>query len=144
MAWPAGRARERIEALLERMELAGRSRERVRALSGGLRRRVELVRALLHEPPVLLLDEPTVGLDVPSRTRIVDDVHALAAGGIAVLWATHLVDEVLAGDRVVVMHQGAIRADGERDDLLRAHGAGSMAEAFAALAGGGGATEVTA
>jgi ABC-2 type transport system ATP-binding protein len=127
------RARARIETLLERMELAARSGDRVRDLSGGLRRRVELARALLHEPPVLLLDEPTVGLDVPSRGRIVADVHALAEAGIAVLWATHLVDEVRAGDRVIVMHRGAIRADGERDALLRAHGARSLAEAFAAL-----------
>lgn len=132
----AGRhADARISALLERMELAERRRERVRDLSGGLRRRVELVRALLHEPPVLLLDEATVGLDVPSRARIVEDVHALAAGGIAVLWATHLVDEVLAGDRVVVLHEGIVRADGERDGLLRGCGARSLAEAFAALTG---------
>lgn len=132
----AGRhADARISTLLERMGLAERRRERVRDLSGGLRRRVELVRALLHEPPVLLLDEATVGLDVPSRARIVDDVHALAAGGIAVLWATHLVDEVLAGDRVVVLHEGTVRADGERDALLRAHGAPSLADAFAALTG---------
>lgn len=138
------RARERIGTLLDRMDLASRSRDWVRELSGGLRRRVELVRALLHEPPVLLLDEATVGLDVPSRARIVDDVHALAAGGIAVLWATHLVDEVRAGDRVVVLHQGTVRADGERDALLRAGGAGSLAEAFAALAGTDAATEVVA
>jgi ABC-2 type transport system ATP-binding protein len=139
-----GRARGRIEALLERMELASRRGDRVRDLSGGLRRRVELARALLHEPPVLLLDEPTVGLDVPSRARIVADVHALAEAGIAVLWATHLVDEVRAGDRVIVMHRGTVRADGERDALLRAHGARSLAEAFAALTGSEAAPEVAA
>lgn len=139
----AGRhADARILTLLERMGLAERRRERVRDLSGGLRRRVELVRALLHKPPVLLLDEASVGLDVPSRARIVEDVHALASGGIAVLWATHLVDEVLAGDRVVVLHEGTVRADGERDALLEAHGAPSLAQAFAALTGSRAAPEV--
>ncbi len=128
-----GRARERIAALLDRLELHDRQSHKVRELSGGLRRRVELARALLHEPPVLLLDEATVGLDVPSRARIVDDVHALAARGVAVLWATHLVDEVRAGDRVVVMHRGVIRADAERDALIRERNAASLNDAFAGL-----------
>lgn len=127
------RAEPRIEAELERQDLAARRDQKVRELSGGLRRRVELVRALLHDPAILLLDEPTVGLDVPSRARIVEGVHALTSLGIGVLWATHLIDEVRAGDRVVVMDEGVIRADGERDAVVRSAGAADLAEAFAAL-----------
>lgn len=134
------RARPRIDAELERLDLAARRDQKVRELSGGLRRRVELARALLHEPPLLLLDEPTVGLDVASRGRIVDDVHALAASGMAVLWATHLIDEVRGGDRVVIMREGSIRAEGERDRVVETTCAASLGEAFAALTGPGGAT----
>jgi len=132
----------RIAAELERQELTERRRERVRSLSGGLRRRVELARALLHRPALLLLDEPTVGLDVPSRARIVDHVHALARDdGTAVLWATHLIDEVCASDHVVVLHRGRVLAGGPVEDVVRDAGVGDLGQAFARLtepaAGGG-------
>ncbi|MCH7478182.1 MAG: ATP-binding cassette domain-containing protein, partial [SAR324 cluster bacterium] len=81
----------RIETELGRLGMAERARERVRRLNGGHRRRVEIARALLHRPGLLLLDEPTVGLDVPTRQAIVAHVHSLAReDGVAVLWATHL------------------------------------------------------
>ena len=88
-------ARQRALAALEEIELADRARDVVRKLSGGQMRRVEIARALLHRPCVLVLDEPTVGLDVASRSAILRHVRSLVRErGVAVLWATHLLDEV--------------------------------------------------
>jgi ABC-2 type transport system ATP-binding protein len=128
----------RAMAELERLDMAERAGEKVRQLNGGHRRRVEIARALLHRPPLLLLDEPTVGLDIPTRRAIVDHVHDLArADGVAVLWATHLVDEVAGDDRIMVLHRGAIAAVGARAEVLRAAGADDVAGAFARLTGAG-------
>ncbi len=127
-------ADRRIDRELGRLGIAERASARVRELSGGHRRRVEIARALLHRPRLLLLDEPTVGLDVPSRHDIVAHVHALAgAGEIAVLWATHLIDEVREGDHVIVLHEGAVRAHGAIGEVTAAAKAASLAEAFDAL-----------
>ena len=103
----------RIDAALDRLEMRARAQEKVRALNGGHRRRTEIARALLHAPEVLLLDEPTVGLDAAARTGITAHVHTLAAEtGITVLWATHLTDEVRDGDDVILLHRGRIAARG--------------------------------
>jgi ABC-2 type transport system ATP-binding protein len=124
-------AAPRIAAELARIGLQDRARERVRNLSGGQRRRVELARALLHEPSLLLLDEPTVGLDVESRRFLLDHVRELCRSrGIGVLWATHLIDEVQAGARVIVLHQGRILADGPRDEVVAGAQAADMGAAF--------------
>ena len=121
----------RIDIQLERLDLADRRKDKVRALNGGHRRRLEIARALLHEPKVLLLDEPTVGLDIPTRRQIVEDVHALTADkGTTVLWATHLIDEVKAGDWVTVIHQGQVKAMDEIMALLDAHDADDIASLF--------------
>lgn len=110
--------RARGRDLLNRIGLADRLGEKVRALSGGQARRVEIARALLHGPDLLLCDEATVGLDVKSRTDIVAEVHALAADqGVGVLWATHLIDEILPDDRVVVLHKGQVLADGTANEI---------------------------
>ncbi|MCB1883917.1 MAG: ATP-binding cassette domain-containing protein [Geminicoccaceae bacterium] len=124
----------RIDAALDRLGLADRQGDTVRALSGGLRRRVEIARALLHRPRLLILDEATVGLDVDSRHGIVETVHRLCAeAGVAVLWATHLIDEVRQGDRVVVLHEGRVRAAGTLDEVLRTIEAAGLAEAWTLL-----------
>ncbi|WP_133716564.1 ABC transporter ATP-binding protein [Methylocaldum gracile] len=125
------RADARIREELERQGMYERRKEKVRQLNGGHRRRVEIARALLHEPRLLLLDEPTVGLDVPSRKAIVDYVHRLCSdSGIAVLWATHLIDEIYENDRLVVLHKGAVRADGSIPEVLKTAGAETVGDAF--------------
>lgn len=100
----------RSEEALGRLGMAERAGEQVRDLNGGHRRRMEIARALIHEPRVLLLDEPTVGLDTKSRRAIVEHVHGLAEGGLTVFWATHLVDEIGEADDVVVLHRGRVLA----------------------------------
>ena len=130
----AGRAAEaRVTAALERLGMAERAREPVRALNGGHRRRMEIARALLHDPAVLLLDEPTVGLDAAARVAITDHVHDLAAQGLTVLWATHLTDEIRDSDRVAVLHRGRLRAEGRAADL---RGGQSLQAAFLSLTEG--------
>jgi len=129
----SGRDREmRISAALERLDMAQRSGEKARALNGGHRRRTEIARALLHNPKVLLLDEPTVGLDTQTRAAITDHVHDLADEGTTVLWATHLADEVRDTDRLVLLHQAEIRADGMAGDI---RGGQPLADAFLNIVG---------
>lgn len=128
------RAEARITEEARRIGLAERLDERVRKLSGGTRRRVELARALLHEPRVLLMDEPTVGLDPATRRDLLAYVGALCRErGLGVLWATHLVEEAEAASRVVVLHRGHVLREGRPEELLAAADAGSLADAFLEL-----------
>lgn len=130
-------AKARIQEELERLDMFERRFEKVRQLNGGHRRRVEIARALLHKPALLLLDEPTVGLDVPSRTSIVEYVHSLArTGHIAVLWASHLIDEIYSDDRLIVLHKGKVRADGSVDEILDTTGTTMIKDAFFRLTQG--------
>ncbi|MCA8883095.1 MAG: ATP-binding cassette domain-containing protein [Rhodobacteraceae bacterium] len=111
-------AATRIDAALDRLSVADRARDRVRDLNGGHRRRTEIARALVHRPAVLLLDEPTVGLDAASRAAITDHVHRLCADtGLTVLWATHLTDEIAPADQVVILHRGKVLANGSAAEL---------------------------
>jgi ABC-2 type transport system ATP-binding protein len=120
---PPRDADQRIQDELCRFGLWERRHEKARALNGGHRRRVEIARALIHRPAVLILDEPTVGLDPPTRQQLVDHVHDLCAQStMAVLWATHLIDEVRPdSDRLIILHQGKIRAEGDANTVI-AHG----------------------
>ena len=128
-------SRARIADVLARVGLAERRADRVRELSGGNRRKVELARALLHRPAVLLMDEATVGLDPASRRHLLDEVLALRAAGVGVLWATHLVDEAEAADRVLVLHRGELLAAGPPAGLTAAAQCASLSEAFLKLTG---------
>jgi ABC-2 type transport system ATP-binding protein len=122
---------ERIETELTRFGMLERQNEKVRQLNGGHRRRVEIARALMHNPGLLLLDEPTVGLDVPSRRDIVEHVHRMAREqNIAVLWSTHLIDEIYDDDKVIILHQGKICADGTVPEILAKTATENIADAF--------------
>ena len=129
-----GEAAERIKDELERLGVTDRRKAKARTLSGGLRRRVELARALLHEPSLLILDEPTVGLDIDSRSAIVEHVHGLCQErGLAVLWTTHLIDEVWPGDQLVILANGRVRAGGTIEQVVAETGCESLAEAYKQL-----------
>ena len=122
-------AKSRIAGLLERVGLTDRRADKVRTLSGGQSRRIEIARSLVHHPSLLLLDEPTVGLDLESRADIVAIVRALVREeGLSVLWATHIFDEIEPEDRVVVLHRGRIVARGLAGTLSEP--SGSLETAF--------------
>lgn len=127
-------ARRRADTVLQRVGLGERAKDKARVLSGGQMRRVEIARALLHGPRLLLLDEPTVGLDVAARAEIVAQVRRLVAEEkIGVLWTTHLMDEIVSTDQVVVLHKGRTLVSGLAADIVAQSGASDMAGAFSAL-----------
>jgi ABC-2 type transport system ATP-binding protein len=135
----------RMMGALQALDMAERVNERVRALNGGHRRRVEIARGILHSPKLLLLDEPTVGLDVPTRTAIVRHIHELArTDNIGVLWATHLFDEIEPDDDLLVLNRGKIVARGETKDVVAETGAKDLAGAFSLLIGGDTEADVAA
>jgi ABC-2 type transport system ATP-binding protein len=130
----ARETRRRASIQLDRVGLADRTGDKARFLSGGQMRRIEIARALLHQPRMLLLDEPTAGLDIRARAEILEVVRGLVADeGIGVLWATHLVDEIRDDDHVIVLHEGRVLADGLSRSLIGEAGARSIGETFTSL-----------
>jgi ABC-2 type transport system ATP-binding protein len=124
-------AAARIAAELQRVNLTKEADRKIRTLSGGESRRIEIVRALLHNPRLLLCDEATVGLDIRSRAEILADVRGLVRErGMAVLWATHLIDEVAADDLIVILHRGRVLRQGVARDVAAEAGADGLNEAF--------------
>ncbi len=119
-------AQRRIDEELERGALANRREDLVKTLSGGLKRRVDLARAMLHHPRLLLLDEPTVGLDPAARQMFLDAIEQRQReAGMTLLMSTHLIDEADRCDRAVFVHQGRIVADAAPAELRH-----SVGEAF--------------
>ena len=127
-------ALKRAAEVLTRIDLGDRAGSKVRDLSGGQMRRLEIARALLHRPRLLLLDEATVGLDVKARADILSHVRRLVTEqGIGVLWATHLFDEILPSDNLVVLHQGRVLAHGQVSRVIDEASAQDVGAAFARL-----------
>lgn len=127
-------AKARIDEELARQQLDERRHEKVRALNGGHRRRVEIARALLHSPRLLLLDEASAGLDPASRLALNRHVRQLCRDqGLAVLWTTHLLDEVQASDELLILNRGRLVAQGPAQ-CIGADDA-SLAATFARLTG---------
>jgi len=110
----------RVDEVLEVIGLADRQKERVGTFSGGMKRRVNIGVALLHKPPVVIMDEPTVGIDPQSRRHILDAVKELRGRGMTVLYTTHYMEEAEElSDRVAVMDKGRIIACGTNAELIR-------------------------
>lgn len=122
-----GRAlRARMNTMLERMGLADRARDLVETLSGGLQRRVELAKGLLHQPDLLLLDEPSTGLDPGARRDFNNYLHHLREQeGVTIILTTHIMEEAERCDRVGILHQGQLVAL-DTPDALRARVGGDV------------------
>ncbi|MCW5764360.1 MAG: ABC transporter ATP-binding protein [Phycisphaeraceae bacterium] len=118
---------ERVHAVLDAVGLLPRRRDRVGAFSGGMKRRMNLAVAMLHDPPMLLLDEPTAGVDPQSRNNILELVRSLGAQGRTVVYTTHYMEEAQRlCDRVAVMDQGRLMALGTVHELVERHGGRSV------------------
>ena len=116
---------------LKRQNMNNILKKKIRELSGGQRRRVEIVRALMHNPKLLLLDEPTVGVDIESRKLIVKHVKSLCAEKkLAVLWATHLIDEVDEKGKLIILHKGKILAHDDVKNVLKKTKTKNVSNAF--------------
>ena len=132
-----GPLRARVDELVELFDIGSFADRLCGRLSTGQRQRVSLARALVHDPPALILDEPTLGLDVVSGQAIYDFIDRERRRGKAILFSTHLMDEVdLLADRVGVLHAGAIVAEGTPAELVDATGETSLARAFLRLVTG--------
>ena len=111
--------KERIDEALEAVGLADRRRDRVQTFSGGMKRRLNLVAALLHRPKLLLCDEPTVGVDPQSRNAIFEYLQQRNAEGLTVVYSTHYMEEATRlCSRIAIIDHGKILADGTLNDLL--------------------------
>jgi ABC-2 type transport system ATP-binding protein len=127
-------ADRRIDEVLRRVDLADRGSSIVSTLSGGMRSRVSLAAALLHTPDLLLLDEPTVGIDPVLRHEFWAHFRSLASSGVTILVSSHVMDEASRCDRLGLIRAGRVLAEGTATDLVRRAGAADLEAAFLKLA----------
>ena len=121
------RRRERVAEALERLGLANRRDQLAGALSGGWKQRLALAAAVLHEPRLLLLDEPTAGVDPKARREFWDEIHRFAADGMTVLVSTHYMDEAERCHRIAYISYGRLLTEGTIQEVVGAVGAGHLA-----------------
>ncbi len=133
----------RIAQTLDLVDLLPDADVQVKNYSGGMKRRLSLAGALLHQPEVIILDEPTVGIDPVLRQKIWMQLAKLAGSGITVLLTTHVMDEAAKCDRLAMMRSGRIIAQGTCQELMEAIGVGSIEEAFIVYGGGDNADNST-
>jgi ABC-2 type transport system ATP-binding protein len=135
----AGRQRkDRVNTALTRVGLSDRAGDRVKEFSGGMKRRLNLCMGLIHNPKVLLLDEPTVGIDPQARLKILEIIRTVAAAGTTVLYTTHYMDEAEElCDRIAIIDHGKILTLGSLDELARIAGEGEVIRVTGAFDGGG-------
>jgi ABC-2 type transport system ATP-binding protein len=133
---PKKKARERSDELLERFGLADRRDQRTNTLSGGMKRRVLFARALIHDPKVLFLDEPTAGVDVELRYRLWGYIRELNRGGMTILLTTHYLEEAEAlCEDIALINGGNIVARGSSDDLKNDYQAKNVEEVYMKVIG---------
>lgn len=114
---------ERVARVLDLVALADRAKDATKEFSGGMKRRLNIGIGLLHQPALLILDEPTVGVDPQSRNAILESVEALSGEGMAVLYTTHYMEEAeRLCDRIAIVDSGRVQAEGTRDELTRLTG----------------------
>lgn len=124
---PNPRRQRQIEQWLGYVELTDRRDDKVKTLSGGMKRRLQIARALLHNPRILFLDEPTVGLDPQTRRRLWEIIQGLSQQGMTLLLTTHYMEEVeYLCDRIGIMDQGQLIEVGTLAELRRKHGQGLL------------------
>ena len=122
-------ARERAAEVLAFFGLEGRAEDRVDELSGGLRRRLAIARALVGEPRVIVLDEPSTGLDPESRTKVWEELAVLKRSGVTILMTTHYMDEAeTLSDRIAVLHSGCLLDEATPPELIARHAGAGVAE----------------
>jgi ABC-2 type transport system ATP-binding protein len=129
-------ARDNVDEALELVALSDRRDSIVSTLSGGMRTRVSLACAVVHRPSLLLLDEPTVGIDPKLRVQLWESFRAMAADGTTILMSSHVMDEAERCDRLGLLLFGRLLAEGTVDELKRLGGSNRLEDAFLSLSGG--------
>ncbi len=133
---PKRERQERTEELLETFSLTEKRDERTRTLSGGMKRRLILARAMMHRPRLLILDEPTAGVDVELRLELWHYVQRINQEGTTILLTTHYLEEAeQLCDRIAFINEGQIVGEGTSDQLAARYGVDSLEDAYLALVG---------